>query len=65
MEEVLADLCGTSSIDPLPLWVHSNVGHCFNQLLLNVAPHVILAVISACYIGTPRYFAVSKLTPHS
>ncbi|XP_070788596.1 ATP-binding cassette sub-family C member 10 [Pituophis catenifer annectens] len=56
MEEVLADLCGTSSIDPLPLWVHSNVGHCFNQLLLNVAPHVILAVVSACYIGTPRTF---------
>uniref|UniRef100_A0A8C6V259 ATP-binding cassette sub-family C member 10 n=1 Tax=Naja naja TaxID=35670 RepID=A0A8C6V259_NAJNA len=56
MEEVLADLCGTSSLDPLPLWVHSNVGHCFNQLLLNVAPHVILAVISACYIGTPRSF---------
>ncbi|XP_026551319.1 multidrug resistance-associated protein 7 isoform X1 [Pseudonaja textilis] len=56
MEEVLADLCGTSSLDPLPLWVHSNVGHCFNQMLLNVAPHVILAVISACYIGTPRSF---------
>ncbi|XP_063161458.1 ATP-binding cassette sub-family C member 10 isoform X2 [Candoia aspera] len=56
MEEILANLCGTSPIDPLPLWVHGNVGHCFNQLLLNVAPHVILAVISACYIGTPRSF---------
>ncbi|KAM6461779.1 ATP-binding cassette sub-family C member 10 isoform 2-T3 [Liasis olivaceus] len=56
MEEILANLCGTSPIDPLPLWVHSNIGHCFNQLLLNVAPHVILALISGCYIGTPRSF---------
>uniref|UniRef100_A0A8D2J1Z0 Multidrug resistance-associated protein 7 n=1 Tax=Varanus komodoensis TaxID=61221 RepID=A0A8D2J1Z0_VARKO len=54
MEDILADLCGTSPTDPLPVWVHNNVGHCFNQLILNIIPHVILAVISACYIGTPR-----------
>ncbi|XP_066474476.1 ATP-binding cassette sub-family C member 10 [Tiliqua scincoides] len=54
MEEVLATLCRTSPVDPLPVWVHNNVGHCFNQLILNIIPHVILAVISACYIGTPR-----------
>nr|XP_060609998.1 ATP-binding cassette sub-family C member 10 [Anolis sagrei ordinatus] len=54
MEEILAGLCGTSPKDPLPVWVHDNVGHCFNQLILNMIPHVILAVISACYIGTPR-----------
>lgn len=55
MEEVLVTLCGTSPADPLPVWVHNNVGHCFNQLILNIIPHVFLAVISACYIGTPRY----------
>lgn len=54
MEEVLVTLCGTSPADPLPVWVHNNVGHCFNQLILNIIPHVFLAVISACYIGTPR-----------
>nr|XP_028580133.1 multidrug resistance-associated protein 7 isoform X1 [Podarcis muralis]XP_028580134.1 multidrug resistance-associated protein 7 isoform X1 [Podarcis muralis]XP_028580135.1 multidrug resistance-associated protein 7 isoform X1 [Podarcis muralis]XP_028580136.1 multidrug resistance-associated protein 7 isoform X1 [Podarcis muralis]XP_028580137.1 multidrug resistance-associated protein 7 isoform X1 [Podarcis muralis]XP_028580138.1 multidrug resistance-associated protein 7 isoform X1 [Podarcis mu len=55
MEEILANLCGTSPVNPLPVWVHSNVGHCFNQLILNTIPHMVLAVISACYIGTPRY----------
>uniref|UniRef100_A0A8C3IML1 ATP-binding cassette sub-family C member 10 n=1 Tax=Chrysemys picta bellii TaxID=8478 RepID=A0A8C3IML1_CHRPI len=55
MEEILADLCGTSPEDPLPVWVHGSVGHCFNQLILNVVPHVILALVSACYLGTPRY----------
>ncbi|XP_042318198.1 ATP-binding cassette sub-family C member 10 isoform X2 [Sceloporus undulatus] len=57
MEEVLASLCGTSPIDPLPVWVHDNIGHCFNQLILNIIPHTIIAVISACYIGTPRSLA--------
>uniref|UniRef100_A0A8C3SVR7 ABC-type xenobiotic transporter n=1 Tax=Chelydra serpentina TaxID=8475 RepID=A0A8C3SVR7_CHESE len=55
MEEILADLCGTSPEDPLPVWVHGSVGHCFNQLILNVVPHTILALVSACYLGTPRY----------
>nr|XP_025044578.1 multidrug resistance-associated protein 7 [Pelodiscus sinensis] len=54
MEEILADLCGTSPEDPLPVWIHGSVGHCFNQLILNVVPHVILALVSACYLGTPR-----------
>ncbi|XP_014806693.1 PREDICTED: multidrug resistance-associated protein 7 [Calidris pugnax] len=54
MENILAGLCGTSPEDPLPVWVHGSVGHCFNQLTLNVVPHVILAVVSACFIGTPR-----------
>ncbi|XP_050807528.1 ATP-binding cassette sub-family C member 10 isoform X2 [Gopherus flavomarginatus] len=54
MEEILADLCGTSPEDPLSVWVHGSVGHCFNQLILNVVPHTILAVVSACYLGTPR-----------
>ncbi|NXL88754.1 MRP7 protein, partial [Alectura lathami] len=54
MENILAGLCGTSPEDPLPVWVHGSVGHCFNQLTLNAAPHVILAVVSACFLGTPR-----------
>uniref|UniRef100_A0A452GJE5 ATP-binding cassette sub-family C member 10 n=1 Tax=Gopherus agassizii TaxID=38772 RepID=A0A452GJE5_9SAUR len=54
MEEILADLCSTSPEDPLPVWVHGSVGHCFNQLILNVVPHAILALVSACYLGTPR-----------
>ncbi|NXJ16927.1 MRP7 protein, partial [Odontophorus gujanensis] len=54
MENILAGLCGTSPDDPLPVWVHGRVGHCFNQLALNVVPHVILAAVSACFLGTPR-----------
>ncbi|KFW04387.1 Multidrug resistance-associated protein 7 [Eurypyga helias] len=54
MENILAGLCGTSPEDPLPVWVHGSVGHCFNQLTFNVTPHVILAVVSACFLGTPR-----------
>ncbi|XP_072188830.1 ATP-binding cassette sub-family C member 10 isoform X2 [Excalfactoria chinensis] len=54
MENILAGLCGTSPEDPLPVWVCGRVGHCFNQLALNVVPHVILAAVSACFLGTPR-----------
>ncbi|OWK61256.1 Multidrug resistance-associated protein 7 [Lonchura striata] len=54
MENILASLCGTSPEDPLPVWVHGSIGHCFNQLTLSVIPHVILAVVSACFLGTPR-----------
>ncbi|XP_019356117.1 ATP-binding cassette sub-family C member 10 isoform X1 [Alligator mississippiensis] len=54
MENIVSDLCGTSPEDPLPVWIHGNVGHCFNQLTLNAVPHVMLALVSACYVGTPR-----------
>ncbi|NWT31822.1 MRP7 protein, partial [Cardinalis cardinalis] len=54
MENILASLCGTSPEDPLPVWVRGSVGHCFNQLTLSVIPHVILAVVSAYFLGTPR-----------
>ncbi|XP_035178458.1 multidrug resistance-associated protein 7 isoform X1 [Oxyura jamaicensis] len=54
MENILTGLCGTGPEDPLPLWVHGSIGHCFNQLTLNVIPHVVLAVVSACFLGTPR-----------
>ncbi|XP_068532583.1 ATP-binding cassette sub-family C member 10 isoform X4 [Anas acuta] len=54
MENILTGLCGTSPEDPLPLWVHGSIGHCFNQLTLNAVPHAILAAVSACFLGTPR-----------
>ncbi|NXH00560.1 MRP7 protein, partial [Loxia leucoptera] len=54
MENILASLCATSPEDPLPVWVHGSIGHCFNQLTLSVIPHVILAAVSACFLGTPR-----------
>ncbi|KAM6280160.1 ATP-binding cassette sub-family C member 10 isoform 2-T2 [Porphyrio hochstetteri] len=54
MENILAGLCGSSPEDPLPVWVHGSIGHCFNQLTLNVIPHAILAAVSACFLGTPR-----------
>ncbi|NXI42835.1 MRP7 protein, partial [Galbula dea] len=54
MENILAGLCGTSPEDPVPVWVRGSIGHCFNQLMLNVIPHVIFAAVSACFLGTPR-----------
>uniref|UniRef100_A0A8C3CG56 ATP-binding cassette sub-family C member 10 n=1 Tax=Cairina moschata TaxID=8855 RepID=A0A8C3CG56_CAIMO len=54
MENILTGLCGTGPEDPLPLWVHGSIGHCFNQLTLNTIPHAILAAASACFLGTPR-----------
>ncbi|CAO2607509.1 ATP-binding cassette sub-family C member 10 [Lemmus lemmus] len=54
MERLLAQLCGTDEARPLPLWEGDTTGHCFTQLLLSVIPHALLAVLSACYLGTPR-----------
>ncbi|ELW66013.1 Multidrug resistance-associated protein 7 [Tupaia chinensis] len=54
MERLLAQLCGTSAARPLPLWQGNTPGHCFTQLVLGALPHTLLAVLSACYWGTPR-----------
>lgn len=54
MERLLAQLCGTDEARPLPLWEGDTTGHCFTQLVLSVIPHALLAVLSACYLGTPR-----------
>ncbi|XP_038198703.1 ATP-binding cassette sub-family C member 10 [Arvicola amphibius] len=54
MESLLAQLCGTDEARPLPLWEGDTTGHCFTQLVLSVIPHALLAVLSACYLGTPR-----------
>ncbi|XP_069343923.1 ATP-binding cassette sub-family C member 10 isoform X2 [Eulemur rufifrons] len=54
MERLLAQLCGTSAAWPLPLWEGGTTGHCFTQLVLSALPHALLAVLSACHLGTPR-----------
>ncbi|XP_029387254.1 multidrug resistance-associated protein 7 isoform X3 [Mus pahari] len=54
MEGLLAQLCGTDAARPLPLWEGDTTGHCFTQLVLSVLPHALLAVLSACHLGTPR-----------
>ncbi|XP_048203673.1 ATP-binding cassette sub-family C member 10 isoform X2 [Perognathus longimembris pacificus] len=54
MERFLAQLCGTDAARPLPLWEGGSTGHCFTQLVLSALPHALLAVLSACHLGTPR-----------
>ncbi|XP_077017993.1 ATP-binding cassette sub-family C member 10 isoform X2 [Tamandua tetradactyla] len=54
MDQLLAQLCGTSVARPLPVWEGDTTGHCFTQLVLSALPHALLAVLSACYLGTPR-----------
>ncbi|XP_020832519.1 ATP-binding cassette sub-family C member 10 isoform X1 [Phascolarctos cinereus] len=55
MERLLIKLCDSSPDKPFPFWESGTVGHCFTQLVLNSLAHVLLALISACYISTPRY----------
>lgn len=55
MEQLLAQLCGTSALQPLPAWEGDTTGHCFTQLVLSALPHALLAVLSACRWGTPRW----------
>lgn len=55
MEAFLAQLCGTSRSQPLPVWEGDAAGHCFTQLGLSALPHALLAVLSACHWGTPRW----------
>ncbi|KAI4552348.1 hypothetical protein MJT46_016999 [Ovis ammon polii x Ovis aries] len=54
MERFLARLCGTSELQPLPVWEGDTTGHCFTQLVLSALPHTLLAVLSACHWGHPR-----------
>ncbi|XP_055468882.1 ATP-binding cassette sub-family C member 10 isoform X1 [Psammomys obesus] len=54
VERFLAELCGTDAARPLPLWEGDTTGHCFTQLVLSVLPHALLAVLSACHLGTAR-----------
>ncbi|XP_078503539.1 ATP-binding cassette sub-family C member 10-like isoform X2 [Lissotriton helveticus] len=54
MDRMLSDLCGSSPSDPFPIWEHGSIGHCFNLLVLNALPHILLALTSICYLGTPK-----------
>uniref|UniRef100_A0A8C3WXL7 ATP-binding cassette sub-family C member 10 n=1 Tax=Catagonus wagneri TaxID=51154 RepID=A0A8C3WXL7_9CETA len=54
MERFLAQLCGTSALQPLPVWEGDTTGHCFTQLVLSALPHALLAALSACHWGNPR-----------
>lgn len=55
VERLLAELCGTDAARPFPLWEGDTTGHCFTQLVLSVLPHALLAVLSACHLGTARW----------
>ncbi|XP_078503541.1 ATP-binding cassette sub-family C member 10-like [Lissotriton helveticus] len=55
MDLMLSDLCGSSPSDPFPIWENGSIGHCFNLLILNALPHILLAVTSICYLGIPRF----------
>ncbi|XP_039594012.1 multidrug resistance-associated protein 7 [Polypterus senegalus] len=54
MADYLTELCHSNPLDPLPVWQNGTIGQCFNQLVLNALPHTLLAVSSACYLGTSR-----------
>ncbi|XP_073894074.1 ATP-binding cassette sub-family C member 10 isoform X18 [Macaca fascicularis] len=64
MERLLAQLCGSSAAWPLPLWEGDTTGHCFTQLVLSALPHALLAVLSACYLGTPRLECSGTISAH-
>ncbi|XP_069092380.1 ATP-binding cassette sub-family C member 10-like isoform X2 [Pleurodeles waltl] len=55
MDRLLPELCGSRPLDPLPVWEHGSIGYCFNELVLSALPHLLLALSSACYVGTPRF----------
>ncbi|XP_054634835.1 ATP-binding cassette sub-family C member 10 [Dunckerocampus dactyliophorus] len=49
--ELVARLCHGDERNPFPVWQDGHVSVCFNQLLLGVLPHVIMATLSAFYLG--------------
>ncbi|XP_061771734.1 ATP-binding cassette sub-family C member 10 [Nerophis ophidion] len=49
--ELLAAVCHGDERDPFPLWQDGHVGVCFNQLLLGVLPHAVMAALCAFYLG--------------
>ena len=63
MERFLAQLCGTSALQPLPVWEGDTTGHCFTQLVLSALPHALLAVLSACHWGNPRWVETDARHP--
>ncbi|XP_061421515.1 ATP-binding cassette sub-family C member 10 isoform X3 [Lethenteron reissneri] len=54
MGDLLVLLCGTTEEDRFPLWINGSVGHCFNQVALNLPSHALLAMSSAFFMGKYR-----------
>ncbi|CAM9489154.1 unnamed protein product [Lampetra fluviatilis] len=54
MGDLLVLLCGTTEEDRFPLWMNGSVGHCFNQVALNLPSHALLAMSSAFFMGKYR-----------
>ncbi|XP_077574200.1 ATP-binding cassette sub-family C member 10 isoform X1 [Stigmatopora nigra] len=51
---LLAEFCHTDKRRPFPLWQDGHVGTCFNQLVLGVLPHTVMAAVAAFYLGVAR-----------
>lgn len=51
---LLAEFCHTDQRRPFPLWQDGHVGVCFNQLVLGVLPHTVMAGLAAFYMGAAR-----------
>ncbi|KAG5278740.1 hypothetical protein AALO_G00102230 [Alosa alosa] len=52
--DIISELCHTNIHDPLPVWRNGTFSPCFNQLVFGSVPYAAVAVISACYLSTPR-----------
>ncbi|XP_062400248.1 ATP-binding cassette sub-family C member 10 [Sardina pilchardus] len=52
--DIISELCHTDIHDPLPVWRNGTFSPCFNQLVFGSVPYAAVAVISACYLSTPR-----------
>uniref|UniRef100_A0A8C6NTH4 ATP-binding cassette, sub-family C (CFTR/MRP), member 10 n=1 Tax=Nothobranchius furzeri TaxID=105023 RepID=A0A8C6NTH4_NOTFU len=55
LPELVSGLCQTEEGNPFPVWQDGNISPCFNQLVLGALPHAGMAVLSACYLGMPRW----------
>ncbi|KAM9818916.1 ATP-binding cassette sub-family C member 10 [Syngnathus typhle] len=51
---LLVEFCHTDHQQPFPLWQDGHVGVCFNQLVLGVLPHTVMAALAAFYMGVAR-----------
>uniref|UniRef100_UPI00358DFD85 ATP-binding cassette sub-family C member 10 n=1 Tax=Myxine glutinosa TaxID=7769 RepID=UPI00358DFD85 len=47
----IAEFCRSNVTNPFPLWYEGRPGHCFTQLVLCSAPHLLLATGSAAFLG--------------
>ncbi|XP_031418000.1 ATP-binding cassette sub-family C member 10-like [Clupea harengus] len=52
--EIISELCHTDTQDPFPVWRNGTFSPCFNQVVFGSLPYAAVAVVSACYLSTPR-----------